>query len=502
MEPGQIVGEKYKILRELGRGAMGAVFEVEHVFIKKRFALKSINPELAKNPEFRARALRESQASAAIRHPNIVDVSDFGETKDGAPYIVMEFLDGRPLTDVIEEQAPMSGLRALRIAVEILEGLEAAHKAGIVHRDIKPDNIFVLSDSLPDSPHIKIVDFGISKMRTTEEGMTLTRTNAVMGTPYYMSLEQCRGAKDVDGRADLFSVGVILFELLSRRIPFEADTFAELVVKMVKGERTPVAEAAPWVPAPLAALVEKATAVERTERFADASAMLAEIHRLMETLPNLDAPPGQSSNGEPKGGVPVSGTEATTFDVPQGKHVTSSEPAAEGSPQDAAEDRWKDFRRDEVTEQVEVPAFDDGNSSALSRSNRPWLWPVLGLGITVSALVGYFLLRGDHSRRDAQVASEETSISSSHDAGAKTSVDPDAAGAHGIIEDASNARDAALSPTTPDADTGRPGTSRQTKPRPRSSARPSRPARRRSRNRTRHRTRHRTPTRFRLKTND
>jgi len=303
--------DKYRVLRILGSGAMGAVYEVEHIYVRKRYALKLINKELAVNPEFRARALRESQASAAIQHENIVDVLDYGETKEGEPYIVMEFLKGRPLTDLIDDEAPMPVPETFRLVIEVLEGLAAAHRAGIIHRDVKPDNIFILEKSRPDHPKIKILDFGISKMRSTDANMGLTQTNAVMGTPYYMSLEQCRGSRDVDNRTDLFSIGVILYQMLTGILPFTGDSFAEIILAMAQDERPDLRKIAPHLSESVQDIVERAIAVDRSVRFASAQDMIEAMTRVLSDEKQLESAGGRHPDRRGRTAVAPSTHEGT-----------------------------------------------------------------------------------------------------------------------------------------------------------------------------------------------
>ncbi len=468
----RIIGEKYKVVRELGAGAMGSVFEVEHIFIKKHYALKLINPELAQNPEFKARALRESQASAAIRHENIVDVVDFGETSEGAPYIVMEFLEGEPLTDIMAREAPMPPKRALTLTAEILKGLAAAHAAGIVHRDIKPDNIMVLEGSKPEAPRIKILDFGISKMKTTEEGMTLTRTNTVMGTPFYMSLEQCRGAKDVDGRADVFSVGVILHEMLSGSLPYTGDTFAELVVKLVNGERNDLREAAPWLHPDVVALVERATAVDRRQRFTSAQEMLDRIQDLLERPEVLAGVPGSQAPTPRLAGQDAAPSKAEPTAPPTKVEVPASD-AEEGPGAEPA--------------QAAGPATPatkgaDGDLEWSPRSRSVPLLVGLAVGLLAAGGGVYWALgrRGGYERRETpagQVASRDAGPTTAP-RDAAPAVPVDAAGMGQADGAGPRPADAAIAPPSR---LGEPRARARGRPRARPRTRPARRRRRRIR---------------------
>ena len=193
--------DRYEIVRVLGQGAMGAVYEAKHVDLQKRVALKTLHPELAKSPESRARFLREGQTASKLRHPNVVDISDVG-INGRIPYLVMEYLEGNDLAALIERERVLSVDRTVTLLLPVLAAVSAAHHEGIVHRDLKPENIF-LARSRHGHLQPKLLDFGISKVTATTASPALTGTGALLGTPYYMSPEQAMGGKNVDARSDL-----------------------------------------------------------------------------------------------------------------------------------------------------------------------------------------------------------------------------------------------------------------------------------------------------------
>jgi serine/threonine-protein kinase len=236
----------YRLDKILGRGGMGTVYSGEHIYIKKAVAVKVLHPQFARYQEAIHRFLREARAATSINHANIVDVTDFGILADGPVYFVMEFLDGKSLEDLIEKEGAVELHRALNVANQIALALEAAHAVGVIHRDLKPDNIMLLKKPgrrdlvrmAPDQSWItereesydfvKVLDFGIAKVLVQDELLAETVQGAVFGTPEYMSPEAARG-EDVDQRADVYSLGVILFDMLCGRPPFEAPQSSEVL---------------------------------------------------------------------------------------------------------------------------------------------------------------------------------------------------------------------------------------------------------------------------------
>ena len=249
---GQTVGN-YRLDRILGRGGMGTVYAGEHVYIKKPVAVKVLHPQFARYPDAVNRFLREARAASSINHPNIVDVTDFGVLADGLVYFVMEFLEGKSLEDLIEKDGAVELHRSLNIINQITYALEAAHALGVIHRDLKPDNIMLLerpgrrdivrmvtgnagghwiTERERSYDFVKVLDFGIAKILAPDELGTDTLQGAVFGTPEYMSPEAARG-DDVDIRTDVYSLGVILFDMICGRPPFEAEAGSEVLLKQI-----------------------------------------------------------------------------------------------------------------------------------------------------------------------------------------------------------------------------------------------------------------------------
>src|SRR5579883_3286070 len=230
LAPGSQLG-RYLLVRQLGAGGFGAVWEATHVDLKKRVVIKTLHPKLAQNADLRARFLREGEAASRIHHPHIVEMFDVG-VDQGLPFLVMEFLEGETLASLIAREAPLPVMRIVDLMVPVIAAVLAAHREGIIHRDLKPENIF-LAVTFIGEIQPKVLDFGISKMSGGPEGMSITSTSAVMGTPYYMSPEQAGGTKNVDPRADQYSLGVILYECATKRKPFEGENLYALITKIV-----------------------------------------------------------------------------------------------------------------------------------------------------------------------------------------------------------------------------------------------------------------------------
>jgi hypothetical protein len=275
---GQTIEGRYRVLELVGRGGMGLVYRVEHLMMKKELALKLLLPGLGRSDELVRRFEREAEAAARLSHPNIINVTDFGKTADGRLFMVMELLHGPSLAEVIgtgEARRPLGVERSLHIARQILRALEHAHRAGIVHRDLKPDNI-VLVERDGDADAVKLLDFGIAKLSGAEQGgEALTQAGLIYGTPEYLSPEQGLG-EAADARADLYAAGVILYEMLSGRRPFEAESKLALVSMHITDRAMPVVDAAPAleIPQSISRAVERAMQKRREERWQDAAAFL------------------------------------------------------------------------------------------------------------------------------------------------------------------------------------------------------------------------------------
>jgi tetratricopeptide (TPR) repeat protein len=274
VQPGQIVAGKYRIVRKLGRGGMGVVYEAEDLRLKRTVALKFLPPGLTADAEARERFIHEARAASSLDHPNICTIHEVDEAEDGGLYIVMACYQGESLKDKLGRGA-LAPVEAIRIASEVAEGLARAHEHGIVHRDVKPGNIMVTSDGLA-----KILDFGLAKL-TGEARMTITGTT--VGTVAYMSPEQARG-DEVDARTDVWSLGVVLYEMATGALPFDRASDRAVLNAIAHDEPRPVKELRPGFPTELAHVIRKALAKDPDKRYASAREMAGELRGLREAM--------------------------------------------------------------------------------------------------------------------------------------------------------------------------------------------------------------------------
>jgi serine/threonine-protein kinase len=277
---GHLVGGRYRIKGMLGQGGMGTVYDAEHLGLGREVAVKVLSPSQAKKRVAVKRFQQEARAAGAIGHPNICEVYDLGILEDGSPYLVMEKLVGQTLADRIAKEGGLPFEDVVEIVSQVLSGLIAAHEKGIVHRDIKPENIF-LARRLAGPPIIKLLDFGVSKMMrefsTGEDSLDLTRTGMVMGTPYYMSPEQARGERNLDGRVDVYACGVVMYEALAGKRPFIAPNYNALLLSIINTTARPLRELRPNIPPELEKLIERAMAKSRDQRYASSRDFLNEL---------------------------------------------------------------------------------------------------------------------------------------------------------------------------------------------------------------------------------
>jgi tRNA A-37 threonylcarbamoyl transferase component Bud32 len=370
VQPGQVLAGKYRVDRVLGRGGMGVVVEARHVQLEERVALKFLLPDYAQVPEASARFLREARAAVKIKSEHVARVSDVGTLETGAPYMVMEFLEGIDLSKALERYGVCQIPDAVDYLLQTCEAIAEAHGHGIVHRDLKPANLFLTRR--PDgTPMIKVLDFGISKMAGSGVD-NLTRTTTSMGSALYMSPEQMQTTRGVDHRTDIYALGISLYELLAGKQPYYADTLPQLCAEVLTGTPTPIRQLRADVPEGLGAVLEKAYARDREVRYqtiAELCAGLApwapvrsqntldRIARMAGVAPPVAGAAARPTTGSLSGAMPAVAPAALTGSQPNmaisgsspaiqyttgpaaqtGNHLAATPPPAQAAPQAVAQ---------------------------------------------------------------------------------------------------------------------------------------------------------------------
>lgn len=331
---GSVIRGKYRLLAKVGQGGMGSVYKALHLAFDELRALKVIAPELLNDNLFVKRFKHEAVITRRLQHPNAVRVDDIDEAEDGRPYIVMEFIDGKSLKKLIREEGPLPVPRVLSIIKQTASALDAAHRLGMVHRDIKPDNISLLDT--PDGELVKVLDFGIAKVKEARlgegAGLTLTGAGVVIGTPQYMSPEQAMGKRgdELDGRADLYSLGVVMYQMLTADLPFRADTTMEMLLAHMQKPPSPIEVLHPelQVPRDVAALTMRLLEKNRDLRPASGRVLIQEIEKLekgsapvrTEVLATDDLIRAAGSRNAPQGGLGATGGALPSPPMPQPMH--------------------------------------------------------------------------------------------------------------------------------------------------------------------------------------
>ena len=292
---GQVVDGRYKVVERLGAGGMGTVYRAEHTEIRKPFALKVLLPELVDTEDMFKRFRQEAKAASSIGHPNIVEVSDFGTLPDGSPFFVMEYLAGQDLASMLKSRGPLPWQQAFELTIQICSALHAAHDAGILHRDVKPDNFFVVQRE--GVPVVKVLDFGIAKL-LGDDGSVVTRTGLFVGTPEYMSPEQAEGL-ELDRRVDVYGVGVMLYQLVTGRVPFKGRDEFEVLNKHVKEVPEPPSKKRPdaSIPPEAEKVILRALLKDREERQQSVEELARELQGALNlaTQPRSTGAPGSAT---------------------------------------------------------------------------------------------------------------------------------------------------------------------------------------------------------------
>ena len=329
---GSVVADKYELIRVLGVGGMGAVYEARHLFTKRHVALKLLRGDGARSESYAARLLVEARAASAVGHPAIVDVLDAGRTEDGSPYIVLELLAGEDLDCALHDNR-ISTTEMVAIGIQILEALAAAHAQGIVHRDIKPDNIFLTRNERGEA-RVKLLDFGLAKGMTAGTEGWKTVAGIVVGTPDYMSPEQARG-DPVDARTDLWSTGVLLYRGLAGRTPFVDDNYNRLMIQILTQQAQPLVELRPDLPESVLRVVDRALQRDRELRWQTAREM---ADALRQGATAVSSPEWQLVTVPvhfPRAGTTGVGNNDVTTEVPEARAqdtVFDAAPSAAATP--------------------------------------------------------------------------------------------------------------------------------------------------------------------------
>jgi serine/threonine protein kinase len=365
---GDVLAGKYRIERLLGVGGMGVVVAARHEQLDQLVAIKFIRNDALDNDEAVERFLREARSAARLKSEHVARVLDVGRLDSGAPYMVMEFLEGHDLAHALTHDGPMAVDLAAALMTQVCEAVAEAHAAGIVHRDLKPENLF-LTRTVGGSPKMKVLDFGVSKSSRLSDDprVKLTRTRTILGSPLYMAPEQMRSSRDVDARGDVWALGVVLFELLSGRSPFEAETMPELCLKIVSEPPLSLAQLRPAVPPALVEIVERCLEKDRNKRYENA----AELSLALAPF----VPPRNSVFSLPLPGALEGGPPVALFSPPiqvsaGGPARNPSIPAAWGT-EGRRESQQAPPRRRSVVAWVVVGALAAGAAMVAVAVNRP-----------------------------------------------------------------------------------------------------------------------------------
>jgi serine/threonine protein kinase len=319
---GDLIAGKYRLERELGRGGMGTVWSALHVTLNQRVAIKLIAGDQSRSADARLRFGIEAKAAARLRSRHVVQVYDDGETPDGTPYIVMEYLEGETLEERLERQKEMGLPEAVRIASHIGRALARAHARGIVHRDLKSGNVFLARTEDDELGWVaKVLDFGVAKLLTEVSGPSATKTGTIVGTPLFMSPEQIRGASQVDHRADLYSLGMVFYNMVTGSHAFDGPSYSDVLVAICTEALPDIRVAAPWLSPPLGAWFDKACAREREQRFQSADEMIEALQEAAGPASRLSRLSSPEERGGPSGTLlghvpPHAAATVMALDVP------------------------------------------------------------------------------------------------------------------------------------------------------------------------------------------
>lgn len=286
---GKVLDGKYKIEYLIGEGGMGNVYKAKHLHIGFPIAVKVLHPSLIKDSTAVERFRREARSARAVNHPNAIQVMDFGITQDNVLYIVMEFIDGVSLQKILEKETILNPQRVEKLMKQICAALESAHSKDIVHRDLKPDNILIINAGTPEET-VKVIDFSIAKIKQSLEDLNLTSDNIAVGTPQYLSPEQAQGLKDIDCRADIYSLGIILYQMFTGEVPFKGKTTAHILLQHIQAKPKSPRLINPTISIELESVILKALdkAANKRQQTTKALAQELESSIVLSSSPNLN----------------------------------------------------------------------------------------------------------------------------------------------------------------------------------------------------------------------
>jgi serine/threonine-protein kinase len=283
LNPGELIQSRYRLVQLLGSGASGSVWQAKNELIDRDVALKVMRPDVAQDMVALQRFFNEAKASGRVRSPSIVEILDLGQAEDGSPFLVFELLQGEGLDAWLRREGAIEPETLLELMVGVAKALDLAHTQGIVHRDLKPANVFIHTQGTGERV-AKILDFGISKVFDTAHNFTLTRVGTVVGSPAYMSPEQASGNEDLDGRADVWSLGVVMYEALSGTLPHQAPNYNALMVRILTQDVDPLMTRKTDVPATVCAIVDGCLRRNREERAASAGIVAQQMEAALREL--------------------------------------------------------------------------------------------------------------------------------------------------------------------------------------------------------------------------
>jgi serine/threonine-protein kinase len=385
---GKVLAGKYRIDEKIDEGGMGCVYRATHVLMEKRLAIKVLHPSLAADDKIVARFTREAKAASRISHPHALTVTDFGEDEGGVVFLVMEYLRGRTLKDIIRAEGPMPLARAAEIIRQVCGALDAAHAEGVVHRDLKSDNI-MLEEASGGGDWAKVLDFGIAKIQEPEGGhdAELTAPNLIIGTPQYMSPEQCSQASLIDSRSDLYSLGVILFEMLTGHVPFTGESPTAIMMKHLQEPPPSVLEERRDLPAGVGRVVARALAKRPEDRYQTAGE-LSEALALVASDEAAVAAAAAAAAAEQRGGRVDTNRIVVPTAPNEPARTTDNEEYEEATVVSGEVRAARRSRTEEVLEVVTPPPAPGFN---------PWRIMVPALALLAVVFVAFFAMRGPSS---------------------------------------------------------------------------------------------------------